>query len=141
MGHLFDGFKLIHGVLLVLAAVASFKFWARTRCRFPKYIHVLAAIGFAVSIWALSAMPADAPANKNGPLVRLLLALALPAIIYFFFIVYGGPRAAFYSSFGDAAPCPFCQTPVRTLPEDVNSPKASPHFAEPVCPKCGRELV
>lgn len=137
---LFQGFSLIHGILLVLAAGASFRFWARTRYRFPKYIHVLAAIGFTVSIWAISAMPADAPANKYGPVGRLLIALALPAIIYVFFIVYGGPRASFYSSFSDAAPCPFCRAPVRTLPEDVNTPKASPQFAERVCPACGREL-
>jgi hypothetical protein len=139
--HLFDGFNFIHGILLVLAALASFRFWARIRFWFPKYIHVLAAIGFAVSIWAISAMPADAPANKEGPVVRILIALALPAIIYFFFIVYGGPRAAFYSSFRASAPCPFCQCPVRTLPDDVNSPNASPQFAEPVCPACGRELT
>jgi hypothetical protein len=137
---LFQGSSLIHGILLFLAAVASFRFWARTRYRFPKYIHVLAAIGFAVSIWAISAMPAEAPANKYGPVGRLLIALALPAIIYVFFIVYGGPRASFYSSLHDAAPCPFCQAPVRTLPEDVNSLKASSHFAELLCPTCGREL-
>jgi hypothetical protein len=139
--HLFDGFKLIHGVLLLLAAVASFRFLARIRFWFPKYIHVLALIGFAVSIWAIAAMPPDVPAYKDGPLVRLLVALALPAIIYIFFIVYGGPRAAFYSSFKDSSPCPFCQSPVRTLPDDANSPKASPQFAEPACPACGRELV
>jgi len=131
--HLFDGFRLIHGIRLVLAAAASFRFWARIRFWFPGYIHVLAVIGLAVSVWALSAMPTDAPANKEGPVVRLLIALALPAIIYLFFIVYGGPRATFYSSFRNTAPCP--------LLDDVNSPNASPQFAEPVCPACGRDLT
>jgi hypothetical protein len=139
--HLFAGFNLIHGILLVLAAVASFKFWARIRFWIPKYIHVLAAIGFAVSVWALSAMPADAPAARDGPVVRLIIALALPAIIYVFFIVYGGPRAAFYSSSREVAPCPFCQWPIRTLPKDISNPKASPQFAEPTCPACGRDLA
>ena len=138
---LFQGFNLIHGVLLILAAGASFRFWARTRFWFPRYIHVLAGIGFAVSVWVMSAMPADAPANKDGPVARLLVVLALPAIIYFFFIVYGGPRAAYYSSLRGAAPCPFCQSPVRTLPDGVNSPKGSPSFAEPACPQCGRDLT
>ena len=139
--HLFEGFSLIHGIVLIIAALASFRFLVRTRFWFPKYIHVLAAIGFAVSIWAVAAMPPDAPANKNGPVVRLLIAFVLPAIIYVFFIVYGGPRAAFYSSFKSAAPCPFCQSPVRTLPEDVNNPKPSAQFAESVCPQCGRDLI
>jgi hypothetical protein len=139
--HLFEGFRLVHAILLILAGIASFRFWVRTRFWFPKYIHVLAALGFAVSIWAIASMPPDAPANKYGPLVRLLLALALPAIIYTFFVVYGGPRAAFYSSFRNATSCPFCQSPVRTLPRDVNNPKASPDFAEAVCPKCGRDLT
>jgi|CZKS01.1.fsa_nt_gi hypothetical protein len=139
--HLFSGFNWIHATLLFLAAAASFRFLVRIRFWFPKYIHVLAAIGLAISIWALSAMPADAPANKDGPVVRLLIALALPAIIYVFFIVYGGPRAAFYSSFRDSAPCPFCKCPVRTLPDDIDSPKASPQFAEKMCPACDRELT
>jgi len=139
--HFFDGFRVIHGILLILAAGASFRFWARTRFRFPKYIHVLAAIGFVVSLLAISAMPPDAPANKDGPVVKLLIALALPVVIYVFFIVYGGPRAAFCSRFGNVAPCPFCQSPVRILPDDSNNPKASPRFAESACPECGRELI
>jgi len=100
--YLFGSFKLIHVALLVLGATASFRFLARTRFRLPKYVHVLALIGFAVSLLAISAMPPDAPANKDGPVVKLLIALALPAVIYAFFIVYGGPRAAFYSSPGDS---------------------------------------
>lgn len=139
--HLFDGFNLIHAIFLLLAAAASFKFWVRIRFWFPRYIHVLAAIGFAVSIWVASALPTDAPASKAGPVGRILIALALPAIIYFFFIVYGGPRAAFYSSSRDSAPCPFCQNPVPTFPNDANNPTASPRFAEPMCPACGRDFM
>jgi hypothetical protein len=139
--HLFDDFNLIHGVLLVLAAAASFRFWARIRFSVPGYIHVLALIGFTVSILAAAAMPPDAPASKGGPVGRLLVVLALPAIIYLFFIVYSGPRAAFDNSFKDSAPCPFCQASVRALRDDAKRAKASPRFAEPVCPSCGRELV
>jgi hypothetical protein len=138
---LFEGFNLIHAVLLGLAAVASFRFWIRTRFRFPRYIHVLAAIGFAISIWVAYSIPADAPAGKAGLAGRILVALALPAIIYFFFIVYGGPRAAFYSSSKDSAPRPFCQSLVPTLPNDGNSPTAAPRFAEPMCRACGREFI
>jgi hypothetical protein len=138
--HFFDGFSLIHGILLLLAAIASFKFWIRIRFRLPMYIHVIAAIAFAFTYLIYSAMPPDAPANKFSSIHRFLIALILPAIAYFFFVVYGGPRAAYYSRFNSVALCPFCQSPVRTLPEDISSPTASPHYAEPTCAECGREL-
>jgi hypothetical protein len=138
--HLFDGFKLIHAVLLVSAAVASFRFWVRTRFWFPRYVHVLAAIGFAVMLMVFWAMPEES--RKNTSAARLLVAaLVLPAIVYFFFVVYGGPRAAFYGSFKDSAPCPFCQSPVRTLPNQVDNQPGAPKFAEPACPACGHELT
>lgn len=138
--HFFDGFNLIHGILLAIAAVASFRFWARTRFRFPTYVHVLAVIGSIAILTVFWAEPEEL--REKISVVRMLVgALIGPALVYFFFIVYGGPRAAFYSRFSDSAPCPFCQSPVRVLPEDPRNPKASPQFAEPACPECGRELA
>ena len=139
-GHLLDSFKLIHGVLLVLAAVASFKFWVRTRFWFPRYVHALAAIGFAAMLMVYWATPEDLRKGTSGARL-LVVALALPAIVYFFFVVYGGPRAAFYSSLKDSAPCPFCQSPVRTLPNQGDNQQTAPKFAEPTCPACGHELA
>ncbi len=139
--HFFDGFNLIHAALLVLAAAASFRFWVRIRFWLPRYIHAMAAIGFAISIWVASALPADAPARKAGSVGRILIALALPAIIYFFFIAYGGPWAAFHSSSRHSAPCPFCQSPVRTVPNNAENPTVSPRFADSFCPSCGREFL
>jgi hypothetical protein len=80
--HFFDGFNLIHAALLVLAAAASFRFWVRIRFWLPRYIHVMAAIGFAISIWVASALPADAPASKAGPVGRILIALAHLFFLY-----------------------------------------------------------
>jgi hypothetical protein len=70
--HLFDGFNLIHGILLVLAAAASFRFWARNRFWFPKYVHVLALIGFAAMLPVFWAMPEDL--RKSTSAGHLLIA-------------------------------------------------------------------
>jgi len=56
---------------------------------------MLAAIGLLVGIWCASMTPRDAPINKAGPIGKFLLALAVPAMVYFFFVFYGGQREAF----------------------------------------------
>jgi hypothetical protein len=94
LGHLFRGFQLLHGVLAVLMAFGFFIFWARTRFWLPKYAHILAAIGLLVGVWCVSTTPEDAPINKAGSLGKFLFALAVPAMVYFFFVFYGGQRAA-----------------------------------------------
>jgi hypothetical protein len=95
LGHLFKGFQFLHAVLLVLSAAAFFIFWVRTRFWLPKYAHLLAAIGLLVGVWSASITPKDAPINNHGPIVRFLFALVLPAMVYFFFVFYGGQREAF----------------------------------------------
>ena len=93
--NLFTDFRVLHGVLLALAAVGFFIFWARTRFWLPKYAHILAAIGLAVGIWCVSNVTDDAPISKHGPVLKLLGALVVPGIVYFFFVFYGGQKAAF----------------------------------------------
>ena len=95
LSHLFTGLQVLHGVLLALAAVGFFIFWGRTRFWLPQYTHILAAIGLAVGIWCVSSVTDDAPVNKHGPVVKTLGALILPAMVYFFFVFYGGQQAAF----------------------------------------------
>src|SRR5690348_12966555 len=92
---IFKGFQLIHFVFFAVAAVGFFIFWSRTRFWLPKYAHMLAAIALLVGIWCASTIPGDAPVSKQGPIAKLLLALALPAMVYFFFVFYGGQKAAF----------------------------------------------
>ena len=91
----FKGFQLVHFVFFAVAAVGFFIFWSRTRFWLPKYAHVLAAIALLVGIWCASTIPDDAPIRKQGPLAKPLLALVLPAMVYFFFVSYGGQKAAF----------------------------------------------
>lgn len=95
LGQFFKGFQLVHAVFLAIAAVGFFIFWVRTRLWLPKYVHVLAAIGLAVGVWCASNVPNDAPISKEGPIAKLLLPLTVPAMVYFFFVFYGGQKAAF----------------------------------------------
>jgi hypothetical protein len=135
----FNGFRLLEGILLILGAVGCLKFWARTRFWLPKYIHVLAAIGLVVGVLSVWASPADAPIKQHGLIARVLLAVALPAMIYVYFIFHGGQHVAFNRSLSKCAPCPFCRNPVETLPYDVQGTSAT-QFAESICPHCSHTL-
>jgi hypothetical protein len=94
-GHLLKGFQFLHAVLFILSAAAFIIFWVRTRFWLPKYAHLLAAIGLLVGVWSISIASKDAPINKHGPAARFLYVLVLPAMVYVFFVSYGGQRAAF----------------------------------------------
>jgi hypothetical protein len=135
----FNGFRFLEGILLILGAVGCLTFWARTRFWLPKYIHVLAAIGLIVGVLSVWASPADAPIKQHGLIARVLLALALPAMIYAYFVLHGGQHVAFNRSLSKSAPCPFCRNPVKTLPYDVQGTPTT-QFAESVCPHCSQTL-
>lgn len=94
LGQLFKGFQVLHAAFLATAAIGFFLFWARTRFWLPKYVHILGFIGLAVGIWCAAITPDNASINKYGPLGKFLLALAVPAMVYFFFVFYGGQKAA-----------------------------------------------
>jgi hypothetical protein len=139
----FMSFRLVHGLLLALAAVGAFKFWRRTHFWLPTYVHLLGGIGLIVGVWSAWAAPADSPISAYGPIGRLLLALVLPGIIYLYFMVHGGQRAAFsHSSRSALAPCPNCKTPIRAFlhAEDAEIVTATPRFLEPQCPHCDHAL-
>jgi hypothetical protein len=89
--------KVIYVVLLSVSALGFFRFWAKTRFWLPRYVHVLALIALLVSIWVSSLTSPEAPVNQGdwAPIKRLMLVLALPAMVYFFFVFYGGQREAY----------------------------------------------
>ena len=140
LGQFLRGFQLLHGVLLALSAVGFFIFWARTRFWLPKYAHVLAAIGLVVGVWCVSSVPDDAPVNKYGPTGKLLLALAVPTIVYFFFVFYGGQRAAFKSRFEKSTQCPYCMLPVTAHQIGSGTPDPITSESQRQCPHCGHPL-
>ena len=88
---------LLHVVLVALAAIVFFRYWAYTRFWLPRYAHVLAAIGLMVGLACIAFMPASAPISK-GPwagLKKTLLVLSLPTIVYVYFVAHGGQHAAY----------------------------------------------
>ncbi len=136
----FNDFHFLEGILLISGAVGCLTFCARTHFWLPKHIHVLAAIGLIVGALSVWASPADAPIKQHGLIACVLLALALPAMIYAYFILHGGQRVAFDRSSSQSAPCPFCRNPVKALRYDVQGTPTT-QFAESVCPHCSHTLA
>jgi endogenous inhibitor of DNA gyrase (YacG/DUF329 family) len=134
---IFNNFHIIHGILLVIAALGFFLFWARTRFWLPKYAHILAIIALALGAWMTATVSDSAPISKQGPLAKILLALALPAMVYFFFVFYGGQRAAYESRFISTSPCPHCQQPVAVTGESSQGKGSN---LEQRCPHCGQRI-
>jgi len=89
------GFQFLHAALFLLTGFGFFIFWSRTRFWLPRYAHILAAIALIVGLWCASNFPSDAPLSKQGPATRFLFALILPAMVYFFFVLYGGQKEAY----------------------------------------------
>ena len=137
---LFSAFYLLHAFLSIAAAVGLFRFWVRTRFWLPKYVHVLAFIAFVVMLWVLSMASADAPVNHWGFASRLLFSLTLPAIVYFFFVFYGGQRAAYDRSAATYSPCPFCGKAARVYSTNTTEQSSAARFLESQCPHCGQSL-
>jgi hypothetical protein len=135
----FDDFRFLELILLLLGAFSFLTFWARTRFWLPKYAHALAAIGLMVGVLSVWASPADAPIKQHGLIACVFLALVLPAIVYAYFILHGGQRAAFNASLSKSAPCPFCRNQVKTLPSDIQGTPTT-QFAESECPHCSHTL-
>jgi hypothetical protein len=133
----FRGLQILHWALLMLAAGGFFTFWARTRFWLPIYVHFLAAISLAIGLWCLSSVSDDAPIYRQGPVVKALSVLALPAMVYFFFVVYGGQRAAFERRFGASAPCPYCKRPVADLQDGNRAADGEYFYAGRQRPNCG----
>jgi hypothetical protein len=86
-----------HRLLLVLAAAGYFAYWTRTHLWLPRYVHLLAGGAFLLGLGMLPMIAPEAPINRE-PLVWVkkgALVAIFPALVYFFFIFYGGQRAAF----------------------------------------------
>jgi hypothetical protein len=141
LGQLLRGFQFLHFVFLALSAVGFFIFWARTRFWLPKYAHILAAVGLVVGVWCVSNTPDNAPINKEGPIGRLLLALAVPTIIYFFFVFYGGQKAAFKSRFEKSTKCRYCKLRVTAHHGGSGTADLITSEAQKQCPHCGQPLT
>jgi len=112
---MFKWVQIIHAVLLIVAAVGFFCFWARTRFWLARDAHYLAAFALALGLSLLSIVPSGAPINRDawGGLKKAGLVLIFPGLVYFFFVFYGGQRAAYQRKRPPAlTPCPYCGNPL-----------------------------
>jgi 4-amino-4-deoxy-L-arabinose transferase-like glycosyltransferase len=136
---LLKGLNVLHGVILVVVAIGLFWFWARTRFWLPRYVHVLAIIALALGIWMLANVSDDAPISKQGPYAKILLVLVLPAMVYFFFVFYGGQHAAYRNR--STPLCPHCRqpVPVRRGSKSNRPDRESSSFRQQ-CPHCGKDF-
>jgi len=74
----FNVFRFLEAILVILGTFGSLTFWARTRFWLPRYIHVLAAIGLMVGVLSVWASPADAPIKREGLVDCLRVVNARP---------------------------------------------------------------
>ncbi len=97
MNEVFAALSNAHRLLLVLAAVGYFAYWTRTHFWMPRYAHVLAAGALLLGVGMLVLMPADAPIHREplGWVKKGAMVAVFPALVYCFFIFYGGQRAAY----------------------------------------------
>ena len=97
MNDLLSGLYDAHRLLLVLAAVGYFAYWTRTHFWMPRYAHALAGGAVLVGLCLLLLTPADAPVHHEplGWLKKGAMVAVFPALVYCFFIFYGGQRAAY----------------------------------------------
>jgi hypothetical protein len=135
-----NGLNILAGVLLIFTAIRSLPFWVRTRFWFPKYVHLMAAIGAAVMLWCLASTLDEAPISRDGPLAKLLFVSSLPAIIYFIFLLYGGQRSAYLRHFEKSTLCPSCKSPVLVRGNTDSAADRKLPNTERHCPQCGQSL-
>src|SRR5262245_43700859 len=86
--------SIAHGIAAVIAAATYFSIWKRSSFWFPRYAHVLALVGLVIGIGIVASMPPDAPAAHAGVVGQTFALLVCPALVYFFFVFYGGQAAA-----------------------------------------------
>lgn len=137
----FQRLRVLHVTLVVLLAIGAFVFFARSRFWLPKYVHVLAIIGLGIGVWLATNVADDAPISRQGPIAKVLLALAPPAMIYFFFVFHGGQAAAFKRRNRIDVPCPYCKHPVTAFRDEQNAPDLSHLYEDQQCRHCGQTLA
>lgn len=113
MDDILHGVYQSHRLLLVLAALGYFAYWTRTRFWLPRYAHVMAAVSVLLGVAVLLMTPPEAPVNSEplGWVKKGAMLAVFPAMVYFFFIFYGGQRAAYDHLHGEeSVACANCGT-------------------------------
>ena len=90
LGSWSTGLQYFVWAIVVLTAIGYFIRWARTRFWLPKYVHVLAVLSALVGAWSVWI----SPETSRDPVGNLWVVLIFPAMVYLFFVFYGGQAAS-----------------------------------------------
>jgi uncharacterized membrane protein len=104
--------QAIHALLAILAAIGCVHFAVRSRFWFPRYVHYLGGVALVLGLACLALAPPDAPIHQGGWgwLKQALVVLVFPALVYGFFVCYGGQRGAYERTHQPKAVlCPYCR--------------------------------
>ena len=85
---------VILGTAGIFLAILYFAVWKRSGFWLPTYVHVLAAVGLLIGVWIVATTSPDAPIASWGIGGTLFELFICPALVYFFFVFYGGQTAA-----------------------------------------------
>ncbi len=115
----------LHGLIIIISALGFFLFWFRTRLWLPRYVHIMAILSFLLGLGMLHMVPSDAPIYKDAGWFALpFIILLFPAMVYFFFIFYGGQSAAYENNKSiDKIECGYC---------------GNEYYDSDICPNCGQ---
>ena len=91
---LIETLGIAHGIAAAIAAVTYFAVWKRSRFWLPRYVHFLAAVGLLIGFGIVATTSPDAPVARWGIAGQLFALLVCPALVYLFFVFYGGQAAA-----------------------------------------------
>lgn len=80
----------IIGAAKIIAGLANLLAWAKLGFKCPRYIHVLAGIGFFIGILLAWTTPATAPINDSWLLGKWWTAIYMSGFVYLAFGFYGG---------------------------------------------------
>lgn len=98
---------IAHGIAAVVAAAVYFTAWKRSGFWLPSYVHLLAAVGLLIGVGIVATTPPEAPVARWGIPGQLFALLVCPAMVYFFFVFYGGQAAALDARDREAPETPY----------------------------------
>jgi predicted ferric reductase len=82
----------ILGAIKLVMGIFSLWAWYKIGFKCPRYIHILAVIGFLVGIGMTLITPKNAPANDTWGLGKWWTPVIFSGIVYFLFGFFGGAK-------------------------------------------------
>ncbi len=132
--------KVLRGILVIIAGLGCLWFWCRTRLWLPVYIHVMALFALALGFWMITTVPKEAPLNAKSIFFQAFLIMVFPAIVYFFFVIFGGQQAAYKTKLKKYIICSHCKEIIRNDQSNNDILGEEIFDLNQYCPFCGITL-